>query len=241
MAAGRTPWAISCRFPGCAPIGSSIRRSSKRCTTPATALSLFDRLDFHPSTTDTLRLNVQAAQSGFDVPNTYDQIAQTQHQDITTFNIAPGYSRVIGSNALFTANGFVAPRPPHLYAQAPNPFDDTPATVSQDRTLTNMGVKADLSITAGNHNVKFGGSLRRDQAARAVHVRHHRSGRSGLCRRGRQLQPGVRAVRPDRRRIAAGVRPVVHRSSSRRPTSRTTSRPVTRRSSSASGSTTTTA
>ena len=122
------------------------------------SLSLFDRFDFHPNTTDTLRLNVQAAQSGFDVPNTYDQIAQTQHQDIKSFNIAPAYSRVIGSNALFTINGFA--RRDHItYTPSADVFDDTPATVSQDRTLTNMGVKADMSITAGNHLVKFGGSF----------------------------------------------------------------------------------
>src|SRR5205814_7496464 len=61
-------------------------------------LSFFDRFDFRPGTNDTIHLNVQAARSGFDVPNTYDQIAQTQHQNIRTFNIAPGYSRVIGTN-----------------------------------------------------------------------------------------------------------------------------------------------
>jgi hypothetical protein len=121
-------------------------------------LSFFDRFDFRPGTTDTIHLNVQAARSGFDVPNTYDQIAQNQHQDIHTFNIAPGYSRVIGANTLFTANGFV--RRDHLtYLPSPNALDDTPASVSQDRMLTNMGAKADVSMTLGAHNVKFGGSI----------------------------------------------------------------------------------
>jgi Carboxypeptidase regulatory-like domain len=121
-------------------------------------VSFFDRFDFRPGTTDTIHLNVQAARSGFDVPNTYDQIAQTQHQNIRTFNIAPGYSRVIGSNTLFTANGFV--RQDHLtYLPSANPLDDTPASVTQDRMLTNMGAKADLSMTLGAHNLKFGGSI----------------------------------------------------------------------------------
>jgi len=121
-------------------------------------VSLFDRLDFRPGGTDTVHLNVQAAKSGFDVPNTYDQILQTQHQSIATFNVAPGYSRVIGSNTLFTANGFI--RRDHLtYAPSANPLNDTPATVSQDRTLTNVGAKADVAITLGNHNVKLGGSI----------------------------------------------------------------------------------
>lgn len=121
-------------------------------------VSFFDRFDFRPGTNDTIHLNVQAAHSGFDVPNTYDQIAQTQHQNIATFNVAPGYSRVIGANTLFTANGFV--RRDHLtYLPSPNPLDDTPATVSQDRMLTNMGAKADLTMTLGAHSLKFGGTI----------------------------------------------------------------------------------
>ncbi len=121
-------------------------------------VSLFDRFDFRPGTNDTLHLNIQAANSGFDVPNTYDKIQQTQHQKIDTFNIAPGYSRVIGSNTLFTANGFV--RRDHLtYLPSADPFNDMPATVSQDRRLTNFGAKADVTMTRANHNVKFGGSI----------------------------------------------------------------------------------
>ena len=122
--------------------------------------SLFNRLDFHPGEVDTLHLNVQAAQSGFDVPNTFDAnaLGQAQHQDISSFNIAPGYSRVIGSTTLFTANGFV--RRDHLtYAPSSDPFADQPATVGQDRKLTNYGIKADVAYTAGNHNVKFGGTV----------------------------------------------------------------------------------
>src|SRR4051812_7451438 len=121
-------------------------------------VSLFDRFDFRPGDTDTLHLNIQAAKSGFDVPNTYDQVQQSQHQDINTFNIAPGYSRVIGSKTLFTANGFVR-RDRLTYTPSPNPLNDTPATVSQDRTLMNMGAKADVAMTLGNHNLKFGGSI----------------------------------------------------------------------------------
>ena len=124
----------------------------------ADQLSFFDRFDFRPGTTDTIHLNVQAARSEFDVPNTYDQINQTQHQNIRTFNIAPGYSRVIGASTLFTANGFV--RRDHLtYLPSANPLNDTPASVSQDRMLTNMGAKADLSMTLGAHNLKLGGSF----------------------------------------------------------------------------------
>jgi len=122
--------------------------------------SFFNRLDLHPNATSTVHFNVQVAKSGFDVPNTFDanDIGQAQHQDITTYNIAPGYSSVIGSRTLFTANGFV--RHDHLtYTPSPDPFADLPATVGQDRTLTNYGIKADVTRTFSNHNVKFGATL----------------------------------------------------------------------------------
>src|SRR5204862_7499229 len=81
-----------------------------------------------------------------------------QHQNISTFNVAPGYSQVMGSKTLFTANAFV--RRDHLtYAPSPDPFADQPGTVSQDRTLRNVGVKADVAYTIGDHNVKVGGSI----------------------------------------------------------------------------------
>ena len=122
------------------------------------SFSLFNRLDFHPNGTDALHVNIQGAKSAFDVPNTYDRIAQTQRQEITTFNVAPGYTRVLGSSTLLSVNGFA--RKDHLtYAPSPNAFDDTPATISQDRKLTNVGIKADLAYTTGNHNVKLGGSI----------------------------------------------------------------------------------
>ena len=85
-------------------------------------------------------------------------LGQAQHQDINTFNVAPGISQVIGSKTLFTANAFV--RQDHLtYAPSPDPFADQPGTVSQDRKLTNLGVKADVAYNIGDHNVKVGGSI----------------------------------------------------------------------------------
>ena len=125
-----------------------------------TSQSLFNRLDVHPGAANTLHLNVQVARSSFDVPNTFDQqdAGQAQHQKINTVNVAPGYTRVFGSKTLLTANGFI--RRDHLtYTPSSDPFADLPATVSQDRRLTNSGVKADLSYTAGHHNVKLGGTI----------------------------------------------------------------------------------
>jgi carboxypeptidase family protein len=120
--------------------------------------SLFDRLDVRPTLEDTLHLNIQVGRSSFDVPNTFDAQDQAQHQTIDTINIAPGYTRVIGSKTLLTVNGFVR-RDKLNYLPSANPFADTPATVSQNRSLTNLGAKADLAYTSGHHNFKLGGTI----------------------------------------------------------------------------------
>jgi Carboxypeptidase regulatory-like domain len=122
--------------------------------------SVFDRLDAHLGANRTFHLNVLGARSSFDVPNTFDQndLGQDQHQKLNTFNIAPGYSQVIGATTVFTANGFI--RQDHLmYTPSADPFADQPGTVSQNRTLTNFGFKADLARSAGAHNLKFGGTI----------------------------------------------------------------------------------
>jgi len=74
---------------------------------------------------------------------------------------------VIGSKTLFTANAFV--RQDHLlYTPSANPFADQPGTVSQDRKLTNVGVKADVAYTTANHNVKVGGTISKPKAAVSI-------------------------------------------------------------------------
>jgi hypothetical protein len=122
--------------------------------------SLFDRFDLHPSANDTFRLNMHAARSSFDVPNTFDQdaLGQDQHQKIDTLNVAPGYTRVLSPKLLLAVNGFV--RRDHVtYTPSADPFSDTPGSVAQDRRLTNVGVKVDFSYAQAAHNVKFGGTI----------------------------------------------------------------------------------
>ena len=130
----------------CAPIAFSIRRSSRRCTTRATVQSFFDRLDAHPSVDRHVPSEPPGGQvvaSTCRIPSTRLRRPSTRTSHRSTSR--PGYSRVIGSKTLFTANGFV--RQDHLtYTPSADPFADTPATVSQDRTLTNIGVKADVAI-----------------------------------------------------------------------------------------------
>ncbi len=125
-----------------------------------TNVSVFDRIDAKMGTTSTFHLNVQGAHSSFDVPNTFDQndAGMSQHQKIDTFNIAPGFSTVLGSSSLFTANAFV--RQDHIiYSPSPDPLADEGGSVSQNRKLTNYGFKADLAHTTPHHNLKVGGSF----------------------------------------------------------------------------------
>ena len=92
------------------------------------------------------------------MPNTLDAPDENQHQKIDTFNVAPGYAKVLGTKALLTANGFV--RRDHLtYLPSSDPFADATASVSQDRSLTNIGGKVDVSYTAGVNNLKVGGDI----------------------------------------------------------------------------------
>ncbi len=122
--------------------------------------SLFDRVDFRPSDVDSLHLNVQWGRSSFDVPNTLDQDAagQAQHQKITTINVAPGYTRVFGSNVLLAANAYVR-RDQVTYVASADPFADQPGTAGQNRQLRNIGGKVDVSYSQGVHNVKIGGTV----------------------------------------------------------------------------------
>src|SRR5947207_29356 len=117
--------------------------------------SFFDRIDagaFH--------LNVQAGRSSFDVPNTIDQDAggQDQHQTINSFNVAPGFTKAMSMTWLFAANAYVR-RDRSQYTPSGDPFADSPATVSQDRKLTNYGGKVDLSYLSGKNNVKMGAQI----------------------------------------------------------------------------------
>ena len=122
--------------------------------------SFFDRFDAQLTDKSAFHLNIVSSRSSFDVPNTYDQdgSGQAQHQTINSFNVAPGYTLMLGTNTLFAANGYV--RSDHVtYLPSADPFADSPATVSQDRTLTNYGGKVDVSYLKGRHNLKVGGVI----------------------------------------------------------------------------------
>ena len=120
-------------------------------------INLFDRLDYRPTAKDTLHLNLFFVRSWFQIPNTYGQqnSAQDQRQQVISFNFAPGWVRVINAHTVFTLNPYVRQDRVHFYPSA-DPFSDQPASMTQTRRLTNWGVKSDLAIRNGRHNIKTG-------------------------------------------------------------------------------------
>ena len=120
--------------------------------------TIFDHFDYNPNGKDVFHLNILGARNWFQIPNTYDQLGQDQRQKIGTFNFAPGYQHIFSASTLLTINPFF--REDHVnYYPSGDVTLDTPATISQHRTLTNWGVKADLSIVNGRHNFKIGTQL----------------------------------------------------------------------------------
>jgi hypothetical protein len=117
--------------------------------------NIFDRLDFQPDGRTAYHLNLFVARNWFQVPNDYDQLSQDQKQRVLTWNVAPAVQRTFSSSSLLTINMF-ARRDQVNYYGSRDPFNDTPATVSQLRFLTNWGGKADYSVVHKNHSLKFG-------------------------------------------------------------------------------------
>jgi len=137
--------------------------------------NLFDRVDYQVSGADSLHLNVGYSRSWFQSPNSFDQQfhfgvtnpltgspleATDQRQKIRTFNIAPTWTHVINPSAVLTFGGFVR-RDDYNYYPSADPFADLAPdlqseTVSQSRTLTNAGLRSDVTFVRGIHNLKAG-------------------------------------------------------------------------------------
>ena len=133
-------------------------------------VNIFDRVDYQLSQADTLHGNFQYTRSWFQTPNTFDNLNvigptginvgdTDQRSKIGTFNIAPTWTRLISSNAVFTLGAFVR-QDQYNYYPSNNPFADlgpiNSETIGQDRRLTNAGVRSDISYVKGKHNVKAG-------------------------------------------------------------------------------------
>jgi hypothetical protein len=117
--------------------------------------TIFDRVDFQPGPRDSLHLNIFAARNWFQIPNTYDQLAQDQRQQARTLSFALGYQHTFNPHTLLSVDPFVRQDRINYYPSA-NRFSDFPATIDQDRHLTNWGTRADVSYANKIHNLKIG-------------------------------------------------------------------------------------
>jgi Carboxypeptidase regulatory-like domain len=145
--------------------------------------NVFDRVDYQISTGDSIHLNLGFTRSWFQTPNSFDTQNATawsglvvdngglgpngvrvgpadQRSQIKTFNIAPSWTRALSTDTVFTFGGFVR-RDNYNYYPSANPFSDlAPSlqaqTVGQNRTLTNTGLRSDVSRVKGIHNLKVG-------------------------------------------------------------------------------------
>lgn len=123
------------------------------------AESVFDRLDGQPNGADSFHLNISAARSWFQTPNTFDSeaVGQDQRSQIRSFNIAAGWTHLINPSTLFTLNPFLR-FDRSQYFPSGDALKDLPATLSQSRYLTNIGFRSDVAYSHGLHNAKVGGS-----------------------------------------------------------------------------------
>ncbi len=120
--------------------------------------TLFDRVDFQPGSRDSLHLDLFGARNWFQIPDTYDQLSQDQRQEAMTLSAALGYQHTFSAQTVLSINPFF--RQDHVqYFPSGDAFNDTPATINQDRHLTNWGTRADLSYANGIHNIKIGTQL----------------------------------------------------------------------------------
>jgi hypothetical protein len=122
--------------------------------------SIFDRIDYSPTSKDTFHLNLFFARNSFQTPNQFDQeaLGQDQRQLVHSVNIAPGYVHIFSATTVLSVNPYY--RLDNVkYLASPNQFSDQTMTFSQSRRLNNVGVKADLSYVKGRHNAKFGVQL----------------------------------------------------------------------------------
>ena len=134
--------------------------------------NFFDRVDVNLSQKDSIHFDAQYTRSWFQTPDDYEDInvlsptgtpigPADQRSKIGTINFSPTYTHII--NADTVANlGFFVRRDAYNYFPSNNPFadyapDQQAETITQYRTLTNIGLHGDISYAHGINNAKLGG------------------------------------------------------------------------------------
>ncbi|HKA00548.1 MAG TPA: TonB-dependent receptor [Candidatus Solibacter sp.] len=121
--------------------------------------TIFDRFDYQPGTNDVLHLNLFTARNWIQIPNTYDMLDQDQRQRVSTWSFAPGFQHTINPHALWTVSPYIRKDNFHYYGSR-DFFADAPSTQFQARSLLNWGVKSDVAIATGRHDLKIGIDLK---------------------------------------------------------------------------------
>ena len=141
--------------------------------------NLFDRIDRQVTTADSIHLNLNYSRSWFQTPNSYDNLNISnvisggagpdpvfgvlgdtdQHSKIETFDIAPTYTRLFGTNTVFNFGPYVR-KDAYNYYPSHNPLADLSPlqseSISQQRTLLNADAHTDVTLQKGNNNIKAG-------------------------------------------------------------------------------------
>ena len=122
--------------------------------------NIFDRVDLQVTSADSVHLNGAYTRSWFQDPNSFDALAsgQDQRAQIKTYNIAPTWTHLFNTNTLLIV-GFFARHDLFNYYPSANPLADVSETATQQRKLTNLGLRSDLSYVKGIHNVKVGATF----------------------------------------------------------------------------------
>ena len=142
-------------------------------------INVFDRIDRQLSPKDSIRVNLGFSRSWFQTPNSYDNLAvqnvvsggtgsspvfdnvgnADQRSKIVTFNIAPTYTRLIGANSVFNLGAYIR-RDGYNYYPSRNLLADLgpiqSESISQNRSLNNVGLHTDFSYVKGRNNIKAG-------------------------------------------------------------------------------------
>lgn len=120
-------------------------------------VSAFDRLDWQPRVQDAVHLNLMAGFSAFETPNSFDAalVGQRQRSKITNGNAALGWTHIVSPRLLSSVTVFYRGDRAR-YLPSGNPFADQPATLEQDRTLRNGGIRAELAGAGAGHSSKLG-------------------------------------------------------------------------------------
>jgi hypothetical protein len=119
--------------------------------------NIFNRLDARVSGQTAVQVNLFAAASRFQAPNTLDQqdAGQDQRQHQWSVNVAPSVTHTFGTRAAFDALAWFR-HDTVAFDGSADRSRDRPAALSQRRTLSNAGVKTVFTYAAAGHTLRLG-------------------------------------------------------------------------------------